>query len=75
VGKNVGKTRRRTIAVASAIAALATVGSASAFQALPAGDQVNNDTAAGIDPALPVNIEDPANSDVVGGSLVATKPL
>ena len=46
-----------------------------AFQALPPGDQVNNDLAAGINPNLPVNIEDPANSDVVGGSLVATKPL
>jgi hypothetical protein len=68
--------RRRKVAVASAIVALAAAGSASAFQALPPGDQVNNDLAAGINPNLPVNIlEDPANSDVVGGSLVATKPL
>src|ERR1700722_11349333 len=67
--------RRRKVAVASAIVALAAAGSASAFQALPPGDQVNNDVAAGINPNNPVNIEDPANSDVVGGSLVATKPL
>jgi hypothetical protein len=56
--------------VASVVAALAAAGSASAaFQALPPGDQVNNDPAAGINPTLPVSIEDPANSDVVGGSL------
>ena len=68
--------RRRKVAVVGVIAALAAAGSASAaFQALPPGDQVNNDLAAGINPILPVNIEDPANSDVVGGSLVATKPL
>ena len=68
--------RRRKVAVVSVIAALAAAGSASAaFQALPPGDQVNNDVAAGINPNLPVNTEDPANSDVVGGSLVATKPL
>ena len=48
-----------------------------AFQQLPPGDQVNNDVAAGINPNLPVNVSpdaDPANADVVGGSLVATKP-
>ena len=73
---NTRGSRRRKVAVASAIVALAAAGSASAFQALPPGNQVNNDPAAGIDPNLPVNIlEDPANSDVVGGSLVATKPL
>ena len=67
---------RRKAAVVGVIAALAAAGSASAaFQALPPGDQVNNDLAAGINPNLPVNTEDPANSDVVGGSLVATKPL
>ena len=68
------KIRRKRVAVASMAVALAAAGSAAAFQQLPAGDQVNNDPAAGINPALPVNIEDPANSDVVGGSLVATKP-
>jgi hypothetical protein len=75
MGNNACRNRRRTAAAVGVIAALATAGSASAFQALPPGDQVNNDPAAGINPALPVNIEDPANSDVVGGSLVATKPL
>lgn len=70
------KTRRRKVAVASVVAALTVAGSASAaFQALPPGDQVNHDQAAGINPNLLVNTEDPANSDVVGGSLVATKPL
>ena len=68
------KFRRKRAVMASVVVALATAGSAAAFQQLPPGDQVNNDFAAGINPALPVNIEDPANSDVVGGSLVATKP-
>jgi hypothetical protein len=54
----------------SVIVALAAAGSASAaFQPLPPGQQVNNDPAAGIDPAKPVDIGDPTNSDVVGGSL------
>jgi hypothetical protein len=75
MGMDTRRRRRLTVAVASVIAALAAAGSASAFQALPPGDQVNNDPAAGINPALPVNLDDPANSDVVGGSLVATKPL
>jgi hypothetical protein len=65
--------QRRKVAVATVIMALAAAGSASALQALPPGDQVNNDAAAGIDSNRPVNVEDPANSDVVGGSLVATK--
>ena len=68
------RSRRRTVAVTGVIVALAAAGSASAFQALPPGAQVNNDPAAGIDPNRPVNVEDPVNSDVVGGSLVATKP-
>jgi hypothetical protein len=76
MGMETRKARRRKVAVASVVAALAVAGSASAaFQALPPGDQVNNDQAAGINPNLPVNTEDPANADVVGGSLVATKPL
>ena len=70
MGMDKRRTRRRTVVVASVVAALAAAGSASAaFQALPPGDQVTNDPAVGINPALPVNIEDPANSDVVGGSL------
>jgi hypothetical protein len=68
------KLRRKRAAIASVVVALAAAGSAAAFQQLPPGDQVNNDVTAGINPALPVNIEDPANSDVAGGSLVATKP-
>ena len=76
MGMDKRRPRRRKAAVVGVIAALAAAGSASAaFQALPPGDQVNNDLAAGINPNLPVNTEDPANSDVVGGSLVATKPL
>jgi hypothetical protein len=73
MGMDTRRTRRRRVAVASIVAALAVVGTASAaFQALPPGDQVNNDPAAGINPNLPVNVSpdaDPANSDVVGGSL------
>ncbi len=65
------KSRRSKVAVATAIMALAATGSAAAaFQALPPGDQVNNDALAGIDPAKPVDIANsPANSDVTGGSL------
>ena len=70
MGIHARKARRMKIAVASVVAALAAAGSATAaLQALPPGDQVNNDSAAGINPALPVSTEDPANSDVTGGSL------
>jgi hypothetical protein len=65
--------RRSRIAVMGAVAALATAGSAFAFQGLPPGAQVNNDLAAGIDPALNVNGQDPTNADVVGGALTAGK--
>src|SRR5690242_17556986 len=53
--------------------ALAGTGSASAFQPLPPGAQVNDDPAAGIDPAQPVNGDAPTNADVVGGALTAGK--
>ena len=46
------KLRRKRVAVASMAVALAAAGSAAAFQQLPANDQVNNDLAAGINPAL-----------------------
>jgi hypothetical protein len=52
---------------------LATAGSAFALQGLPAGQQVNNDPAAGINPAQSVGGEDPTNADVVGGALTAGK--
>jgi hypothetical protein len=68
------RSRRGAIAAAGAVAALAVTGSAAAFQPLPSGDQVNNDLAAGINPALSVAAEDPANADVVGGALGAGKP-
>jgi hypothetical protein len=67
------KTRRKRVAVASMAVALAAAGSAAAFQQLPAGDQVNNDLAAGINPALGVDGGEPTNADVVGGSLDPTK--
>ena len=66
--------RRSRIAVAGTVVALATAGSAFALQGLPPGAQVNNDPAAGINPALSVSGEDPANADVVGGALTAGKP-
>ena len=66
--------RRSQIALAGTVAALATAGSAFALQGLPPGVQVNSDTAAGINPALNVSGEDPANADVVGGALTAGKP-
>ncbi len=69
------KLQGKRAGLAGIVVALAAAGSAAAFQQLPAGQQVNNDPGAGINPNRPVNTEDPANSDVVGGSLVATKPL
>jgi hypothetical protein len=51
------------------------IGSAwAAVEALPAGQQVNNDPAAGINPAVPVALGDPTNADVVGGALTAGAP-
>jgi len=69
-----GQPRRAPIALAATVVALAAAGSAAAFQALPPGAQVNDDPAAGINPAQSVSGEDPTNADVVGGALVAGKP-
>jgi hypothetical protein len=74
MGINRGQPRRARIALAATVVALATAGSAAAFQALPPGVQVNDDPAAGISPAQGVSGEDPTNADVVGGALVAGKP-
>ncbi len=65
--------RRSQIAAAGAVAILASAGSAFALQGLPPGAQVNDDPAAGIDPALGVSGAEPANADVVGGALTAGK--
>ncbi len=62
------------LALLTLAVALAGTVSAMAFQALPSGDQVNDDAAAGIEKTQSVGNEDPANSDVVGGALVAGKP-
>ena len=60
--------------MAGVVAVLAAAtGTASAFQALPPGGQVNNDPAAGHNPTLSVSGEDPTNADVVGGALTAGK--
>jgi hypothetical protein len=67
------KLGRAGIAVAGAVVTLATAGTASAFQALPPGGQVNDDLAAGINPGLSVSGDNPANADVVGGALTAGK--
>ena len=64
---------RAGIAVATAAIALGSAGPASAFQPLPPGAQVNDDPAAGINPASSVSGADPTNADVVGGALVAGK--
>jgi hypothetical protein len=64
---------RPTVALAGAVAVLASAGSAFALQGLPPGQQVNNDPAAGINPALSVSGEAPSNADVVGGALTAGK--
>jgi hypothetical protein len=53
---------------------LVTASAALAFQGLPPGGQVNDDLANGINKAISVSGEDPTNSDVVGGALVAGKP-
>ena len=74
MGINRGQPRRARIALAATVVALATAGSAAAFQALPPGAQVNDDPAAGISPAAGVSGEDPTNADVVGGALVAGNP-
>jgi hypothetical protein len=65
---------RSKIAIAGTVAVLASAGSAMALQGLPPGGQVNDDVNAGINPALSVSGEDPANADVVGGALTAGKP-
>ncbi len=65
--------RRSHIALAGTVAVLASAGSAFALQGLPPGVQVNNDPAAGINPALSVSGEEPTNADVVGGALTAGK--
>ena len=64
--------RRPLLVVALALLLLGT-GSALAFQPLPPGAQVNDDLAAGINKNISVASEDPTNSDLVGGSLVAGK--
>src|ERR1700729_269482 len=64
---------RSKIAVAGTVAVLASAGSAFALQGLPPGGQVNDDAAAGINPALSVSGEEPTNADVVGGALTAGK--
>ena len=73
MGKNRGRLRLPRIAIVAVVMLLAAAGSALAFQALPQGVQVNNDPAAGIDPAQSVSGEDPTNADVVGGALTAGK--
>src|SRR5215831_19177066 len=65
---------RLRVALAGAIIALASTGTAWAFQALPPGSQVNDDPAAGINPGISVNGDNPTNADVVGGALTAGKP-
>jgi hypothetical protein len=69
---------RRAVPGRLALVALAIllldVGSGLAFQQLPPGAQVNDDLASGINKNISVSGEDPTNSDVVGGSLVAGKP-
>ena len=66
--------RRMLLAAALAVALSAMTASVWAFQPLPAGRQVNDDPAAGIDPAISVSTDGPSSSDVVGGSLAAGKP-
>jgi hypothetical protein len=64
---------RRIVLLTVVVAAVTGAGTAWAFGGLPPGTQVNNDPGSGINPTLNVSGEDPANADVVGGSLVAGK--
>ncbi len=73
MGSQRGQSRRARVALAATVVALATAGSAAAFQALPPGSQVNDDPAAGINSALNVSGEDPTNADLAGGALTAGK--
>src|ERR1700719_4071770 len=66
--------RKLAIAGATVLAFAAAGSPRAAVQALPAGQQVNDDPAAGIHPADPVALEDPSNADVVGGALTAGAP-
>ena len=67
--------RGSRVALAGVVLAIAGGGSAwAAFQGLPPGGQVNDDAAAGIDPAQSVGGGDPTNADVVGGALTAGGP-
>ncbi len=59
MGIQARRLRRSHIAVAGTVAALASAGSAFALQGLPAGGQVNDDAAAGINPTLSVSGEEP----------------
>jgi hypothetical protein len=56
------------------IVALLCATSAWGFQQLSPGSQVNDDAASGINKALSVSGNGPANADVVGGALIAGKP-
>jgi hypothetical protein len=69
--RRIGQAR---IAAVGAVVVLASAGTAWAFQALPAGLQVNDDPAAGINKAISVSGKNPTNADVVGGALTAGKP-
>lgn len=67
-------TARGVLLVLALAGLLVGAGSALGFQPLPPGVQVNDDPAAGINKNIAVASEDPTNSDLVGGSLVAGKP-
>jgi hypothetical protein len=68
---NRGRAARRVVLGAVVVLAFGTGGTAWAYQPLAPGVQVNDDPAAGINPALNVSGELPDNSDVVGGALAA----
>jgi hypothetical protein len=69
------RTTKKRIAILGGLLSLLVTSIAwAAFQQLPPGGQVNSDVAAGIDPARSVSGADPANADIVGGTLVAGAP-
>jgi hypothetical protein len=73
-GRRRGLSRRTLALVVAAVALLVSAGPALGLLLLPPGGRVNNDPPSGINSTFSVGGEDPANSDVTGGALVAGKP-
>ncbi len=69
-----GVRRKTRIVLAAGVLILGCAAEARGFEQLPVGAQVNDDAPAGIDHEFAVGEGEPANSDVVGGTLSPSKP-